>query len=230
VKNIRALTFDLDDTLWDNRPVLMKAEQTAYDWLVTRFPRIGERYTIESLREKRLELVQQDPELGNNMTELRKRSLRLAAESVGYDNSLVEPAFAVFLEARHQITLFDDVMPVLNTLRQAGYLLGSMTNGNADVHRLGIGRLFDFSLSSESVGKAKPHPLMFETACRDAKVKPNQLAHVGDDPMTDLLGGRRAGVTTIWMNRQRLPMIRELDLDAEVQDMHGLLALFGLTL
>lgn len=230
MKNIQALTFDLDDTLWDNRQVLQAAENTLYEWLVAHYPRIGERYTIASLRTMRMDLVRKHPQLGYQMTELRKTSLRLAADSVGYDHSLVEPAFAVFLEARHQINLFDDVIPVLTAFRQAGYRLGSMTNGNADVHRLGIGKLFDFSLSAETIGIGKPHPLMFEAACRHANVEPGQLAHVGDDPMTDLIGGKLAGVTTIWMNRQNQPRTAGLILDAEVHEMRDLLRLFDLTL
>ncbi len=209
VDSIQALTFDLDDTLWDNRPVLIAAEQTLYDWLLLHYPRIGSRYTLEALREIRVDLVRQYPELGHKMTELRKTSLRLAAESVGYDDSLVEPAFAVFLEARHQITLFDDVVPVLKVLRQAGYRIGSITNGNADVNRLGIGQLFDFSLTAESVGKGKPHPHLFEAAIRQAGVLPHQLAHIGDDPATDLIGGQSAGVRVIWMNRHNQPRTPE---------------------
>ncbi len=229
VDSIQALTFDLDDTLWDNRPVLMAAEQEFYDWLVMHYPRIGMRYTLEALREIRIELVQQNPELGHKMTELRKASLRLIADSVGYDHSLVEPAFAVFLEARHRITIFDDVVPVLKVFKQAGYRMGSMTNGNADVNRLGIGQLFDFTLTAESVGKGKPHPSMFEEACRHASVKSNQLAHIGDDPATDLIGGLTAGVRVIWMNRQGQPRSPGISLDAEVHSMTDLLPLFDLS-
>ncbi|MDJ0807102.1 MAG: HAD family hydrolase [Gammaproteobacteria bacterium] len=228
VKNIRALTFDLDDTLWDNRPVLLAAEQTLYDWLSIHYPRITDRYTLVAMREMRMRLVLQQPDLGHNMTELRKTSLRLAADSVGYDHQLVEPAFAVFIEARHQINLFDDVLPVLQRLKQAGYRIGSMTNGNADVNRLGLGHVFDFSLTAESVGIGKPHPLMFEVACRHAEVSPKQLAHVGDDPATDLLGGRTAGVKTIWMNRHGAPKTEGLTMDAEIASMSDLLPLFRL--
>ncbi len=225
---IKALTFDLDDTLWDNRPVLLAAEQTLYDWLTSNYPRIGERYTLKELREIRVDLVRQQPELGHKMTALRKISLRLAAESVGYDHSLVEPAFEVFLRARHRITLYDDVVPTLKAFKQSGYRMASMTNGNADVKRLGLGHLFDFSLSAETIGKGKPDPRMFEAACRYANVDPNQLAHIGDDPATDLVGGTAAGVKVIWMNRQHQPRAPGYPMDAEVQSMYDLLTLFNL--
>jgi FMN hydrolase / 5-amino-6-(5-phospho-D-ribitylamino)uracil phosphatase len=227
MKHIRFLTFDLDDTLWDNRPVLLTAERSLYDWLARHYPRIGEHYTVESMREQRLELARLEPQLRHHMTALRKRSLQLAAESVGYDHSLVEPAFECFLEARHQITPFADVVPALQKLRAAGYLLGSLTNGNADVSRLGLGHLFHLSISAESVGSAKPDPGMFEQACREAGVDAGEMAHIGDEPETDIAGALAAGATAIWMNRFGRPMDPTLAVHATVHDMRELLALFG---
>lgn len=228
MEQIKALTFDLDDTLWDNRPVLMAAEQTLYDWLARHYPRIGQHYSLEDLRELRMDLVRQQPELGHNMTQLRKFSLRSAAYTAGYDDSLVEPAFEIFIKARHRITLYDDVIPALKIFKQAGYRIASMTNGNADVKRLGLDHLFEFSLSAETIGRGKPHPQIFHAACRHAAIQPHQLAHIGDDPTTDLVGGQAAGVKVIWMNRLRHPRAAGMELDAEVHSMSELLALFNL--
>ena len=228
MKRIRALTFDLDDTLWDNRPVLMAAEQTLYDWLCRHYPHISLHYSLEDMWKLRQDLLQQKPELRNDVTLLRKTSLRLAAESAGYDHSLVEPAFAVFIEARHQITLYSDVVPAMQRLRNAGYCLGSLTNGNADVQRLGLGHLFDFSLTAASVGKAKPHPRMFQEACRRAHVSATELAHIGDEPGTDIAGAQNAGVAAIWMNRQGLQSKPGIDCHAEITSMNELLTLLGL--
>ena len=228
MKHLRALTFDLDDTLWDNGPVLVAAEQSLYDWLGRHYPRIKARYNLEDLRKLLRNLLQQNPELRNDINTLRKTSLRVAAESVGYDHSLIEPGFAVFLEARHRITLYSDVVPALRRLRSAGYCLGTLTNGNADVQRLGLGHLFDFSLSAESTGKAKPHPRMFEEACRQARVAATQLAHIGDEPGTDLAGAQLAGVTVIWMNRRGQPADPGVVHHVEVRNMTELLTLLGL--
>ena len=226
--NIRALTFDLDDTLWDNRPVLRAAEQSLYDWLAEHYPRIKRHYSLEDMQQLRRDLLQRDPALRHDVNTLRKTSLRIAAETAGYDDSLVERAFAVFLEARHRVTLYNDVEPALKSLRDAGYCLGTLTNGNADVQRLGLGHLFDFSLSAASIGKAKPHPRMFEEACRRARVTPAQLAHVGDEAETDLAGAQAAGVTVIWMNRGGQLPRPAVAHHAEVRDMAQLLSLLGL--
>ena len=225
MQDVRALTFDLDDTLWDNRPVLMAAERTLYGWLVQHYPDIGQHYRMEDMLLLRQQLLQQDPELRNDVSQLRKHSLRIAAQTAGYDDSLVEPAFAVFLEARHRITPYRDVAPTLRKLRRVGYRLGSLTNGNTDIHRLALGPLFDFSLTAATVGKAKPHPRMFEVACQRAGVEPTQLAHVGDEAETDLAGARNAGVLAIWMNRQWQPPATDALHHAEIHDMEELLEL-----
>ena len=228
VKYLRALTFDLDDTLWDNRPVLLAAEQSLYDWLIRHYPRIKQHYRLKDMGSLRQELLQLNPELRHDVTTLRKESLHVMAQTAGYDHSLVEPAFAVFLEARHRVTLYSDVVPALRKLRSAGYCLGTLTNGNADVERLGLGQLFDFSLSAESTGMAKPHPHMFEEACRRAQVAAAELAHIGDEPGTDLAGAQNAGVTVIWMNRGGVPADPGVSHHAEIKNMTQLLALLGL--
>jgi len=224
---IKAISFDLDDTLWDNRPVLLSAEQQLCAWLAEHYPRIGEENDCHSLRARRMALAEERPDLRHDMTRLRKESLRLLAEEYGYEPSLVEAAFEVFIEARHRITLFDDVMPVLGSLRQAGYLLGALTNGNASIHRLGIDHLFDFSVSAEEAGAAKPDPRMFEIAGERAGVALNEMAHVGDEPATDIQGARNAGAVAVWMNRTGIPWPGQPRPDIEVADMYELLAVTG---
>jgi putative hydrolase of the HAD superfamily len=68
---------------------------------------------------------------------------------------------------------------------------------------------------------------MFEEACRRARVNASQLAHVGDEPDTDLAGALNAGVSVIWMNRRGLPAVPDIAHHAEVRDMAQLLALLG---
>ena len=102
-----------------------------------------------------------------------------------------------------------------------------ITNGNADVQRLGLGHLFDFSLSAVSTGKAKPHPRMFEEACRRAHVAATRLAHIGDEPGTDLAGAQNAKVTGIWMNRRGQTADPVIAHHAEIRNMTELLSLLG---
>ena len=53
LSNIRAVCFDLDNTLWDVWPVIQRAEQAMYDFLALRYPRVTAAMTVEMLREAR---------------------------------------------------------------------------------------------------------------------------------------------------------------------------------
>lgn len=222
---IRVICFDLDDTLWDNRPVLLAAERRVYDWLAEHYPRITERIAFDAMRQFRLDLAQREPEIRHHMTRLRLRSLQILSEQAGYGDEPVQPAFEVFLQARHDITLYADAEPGLRRLRQWGFRLGSLTNGNASVERLKFDHLFDFSLDAERLGAAKPEPAAFAAACSAAGVSAGEMAYVGDEPESDMRGALEAGMTAIWMNRLNKTWESAHKPHAEVTDMHELLQL-----
>jgi putative hydrolase of the HAD superfamily len=199
---IRAICFDLDDTLWPMIPVIKAAEQAAYDWLNTHYPRITAQFSVDQLRELRDQLLQQRPELFNDVTLLRILSLEQAAQYAHYENpqEIARDAFDVFICARHDVEVFADVTPVLQRLKQR-YLLCSLTNGNADVNLVEIGRFFDLSLMARDVGAAKPHPALFIAACEFARAAPEEIVHVGDDALCDIEGAVNAGLKAVWINR-----------------------------
>lgn len=200
--SIRLVTFDLDDTLWDNRPVIRQAEASMLEWLA-RHSRHLEPQPLERLTALRRQLLERQPELRHRVSELRRRVLRQALLDAGHPaaeaTGLAEGAFQAMLEARHRITPFDDTLPTLRQL--AGhYQLGVITNGNADVRRLGLAEHFQFALRAEELGIGKPDPLPFHTALRHAGVGAGQAVHVGDNPDDDIRGARLAGLRAIWFN------------------------------
>ena len=201
---IRCITFDLDDTLWDCMPVITRAERVFHDWLVQNYPRIAERYDHDSMVAHRKEWFAQFPELHHDLTTLRKRWLSVLAREAGYDEGLVEPGFRVFWEARNQVQLYDDVLGTLERLK-GRYVLGAITNGNADVHHIGIGGYFDFFVTAARAGAAKPHPDIFTAALDEAGTAARETVHVGDDPVRDVIGAARVGMRTLWVNPHGSP-------------------------
>lgn len=199
---LRALCFDLDDTLWPCKPVINHAEQVLYDWLSKYYPRLTQQFSLQELGTMRQRATETHPHLRHDLTTLRKWSLAQAAAHVGLSDSLVEPAFEVFMTARHQVNLYDDVLPVLEKLHQH-YILCVLTNGNADVRRIGLGHLFDVILFAREVGAAKPHSAIFEAACQYAKADPAQMVHIGDDAICDIAGAAAVGMRTVWINRDQ---------------------------
>src|SRR5690625_866443 len=155
---VRAITFDLDYTLWDLAGVLHSAERLQHGYLAEHFPEAARRYSHAALQALRFEVYRQRTDLRYNVTELRKAVLRQVAGECGYGEDMVEQAFQVFLDARHQVRLYQDVEPLLKRLH-GHYVLGVITNGNADVRRFGIGKYFDFALMPMDIGAAKPDRL-----------------------------------------------------------------------
>ena len=200
--SIRLITFDLDDTLWDVRPVLHSAELTLREWLARHTPDLND-FSVEALGAIRRTLLDAQPELRHRISELRRRILCHALEEAGYPRDeaceLAEQAFQVFLEARHAVQLFPEVHPTLELLANH-YSLGVLTNGNADVRRLGLADYFDFTLCAEELGVGKPDPRPFCEALKRAGVAAEHAVHIGDHPSDDIGGAQRAGMRAIWFN------------------------------
>ena len=197
---IRAITLDLDDTLWEIGPVIRRAESDLWDWLGAHYPAIGECFTPERVAELRKQVIDEHWHQNHDFRFLRKMVLsRMAVES-GYDTDLVDQAFAVFDAARNRVELFPDVLPALTLLTEE-YTLIAVTNGNADLEQIGIRHLFDDVVTAVDAGVAKPARPIFAEAVRRADVGVEETLHVGDHPEIDIAGAADAGLRTAWMNR-----------------------------
>lgn len=225
--SIKLITFDLDDTLWDVTPVMQDAEAALRNWLAMHAPRLGP-VSVEHLWTIRAGLLQADPALKHRLSELRRRILLHALEEVGYSRgeaeTLAEGGFQVFLAARHQVELFAEVHPTLETLANH-FQLGVITNGNADVRRLGLADYFQFTLCAEELGVGKPDPKPFQEALKRAGIAAEHAVHIGDHPSDDIAGAQAAGLRAIWFNPLGKPWETEVTPDAEIRSLAELPAL-----
>ncbi|HWV63090.1 MAG TPA: HAD family hydrolase [Oxalicibacterium sp.] len=197
---IRAILFDLDDTLWPLEAVILRAETALHDWLGLHAPGIPRRFSIAELRALRDELAATDPRYRFDLWALRHATLTHACTLCGEDAARMEQAMAVFSEARNAVTPFDDVVPALALLGER-YLLGSVSNGFADLQTIGLAPHFRVSLAAHQFGSAKPDPEIFLAACDALSVAPHETLYVGDDPLLDVQGAQNAGLHAVWMNR-----------------------------
>jgi len=196
---IRCIAFDLDDTLWPCKPVIEQAEQRFYAWLETHYPTITQRYTQPELLSHRQIYMQKYPELHYNLTQLRKHWLIALADENGCPRALVEPGFEVFWQARNEVNFFEGTLATLEQLAKR-FVLGVISNGNASIHRIGVGHLFRFAHSAAEAGVAKPHPHIFQQALQKVAIPAQQAVYVGDDPVRDIIGAANAGLRTVWFN------------------------------
>jgi putative hydrolase of the HAD superfamily len=201
VSRIKAIGLDLDDTLWPIWPVITRAEAQMQAFLQPRAPAAAAVFADPVRRlALRASVVRAHPELSHNMSVLRRESIRTALRDNGEDPALADAAFDVFFEARMQVQLYDDALPALACLA-ARYPIVAVSNGNADIHRVGIGRHFAANMSAHVCGVGKPDVRIFHAAAKAAGVAPHEVLHVGDDPALDVLGGLQAGMQTVWVNR-----------------------------
>ena len=204
---IKCVTFDLDDTIWAVQPVMRAANHTLWSWLETHTPEFTQAFEPADLVEGsaiRRQLISEQPEIGHSMTLIRKALISYGLTKVGYSqekaDEMMEQAYDTFIRARHDVTLFEHARDMLQTLRSQGYILGALSNGNADVKLTGAADLFDFQFNADMVGSAKPDAEMFEAALHHTGLRPEQVVHIGDHPINDVKGAMDAGLWTLWVN------------------------------
>lgn len=228
LSKISIIGFDLDDTLWPCMPVIAQAEKTLYAWLAENYPKITERYNAEKMVEQRKLFTAENPRYQVDLSLMRHEFLRFLADQDGYHPGRVAgDGFQVFLEARQQVEFYDDVMPCLHRLGEK-FRLGAISNGNANVDRVGLGHLFEHSISAGDARVAKPDVRIFEHFAERFDVPHEQILYVGDHPVYDVVGPVEAGFKAVWINREGAQWPSELpEPTYEITDLHQLEALFN---
>eukprot|EP00281_Chroomonas_sp_CCMP1168_P012925 CAMPEP_0206284654 /NCGR_PEP_ID=MMETSP0047_2-20121206/40888_1 /ASSEMBLY_ACC=CAM_ASM_000192 /TAXON_ID=195065 /ORGANISM="Chroomonas mesostigmatica_cf, Strain CCMP1168" /LENGTH=228 /DNA_ID=CAMNT_0053715119 /DNA_START=255 /DNA_END=941 /DNA_ORIENTATION=- len=199
---VKAITFDLDDTLWETMPSLMRAHEMHISFVNSNYPKIeldGDKLKAEmkSMRE-----VLDDG--GADLSKLRRSSLESLAKKAGYDNfeEVAGGAMEVFMRERNNVDVFEGVLDTLQSLRDRGLVLGAITNGNADVEQTPLRGMLHFSVLAGKLGTLKPGAEPFMEAARQAGADVKEMVHVGDDLVTDVQGARGVGMRTVWLKRK----------------------------
>ncbi|MEM8767692.1 MAG: HAD-IA family hydrolase [Pseudomonadota bacterium] len=199
---IRLITFDLDNTLWDVGQVIRYAEATMNSWLDREVPAYRQRIQSEDLMALRERIASDRPELRHDVSAFRREVLFQGMRTLGHEEQdarrLAEEAFNVFFTARQKVEFYEHALETLAQLQER-YLLAALSNGNAHVESIGLDRYFSFALSSADVQASKPAPDMFHAALEEAGVRPDEAIHVGDHLVDDIHGAGSVGMHTIWV-------------------------------
>ena len=205
----KALSLDLDDTLWPIWPVIERAEAALAAFLRERCPRTADNYPLARMRELREQIAADNPQFAHDFTHQRKLSLRHALRSSGDDVIHAEDAFDAFYTARNRIDFYPDALAALDRLA-ARWPLAALTNGNADLAQIGIADRFTVFVAAREAGHAKPEAPIFHATCDRLGLAPHEVLHIGDDPLLDVAGASWAGMRTCWINRRDEDWPREL--------------------
>ena len=206
---VAAIGFDLDDTLYDNGPLLQQAEAALLAYLAEHFP-ASRGWDHQHWLTLRQQLAANDPGLAEDITAARHQCLRLGLRQAGYAadraDAGAEAAMAVFLHWRNRITL-PASLHVLLTRLAAQRPLFVISNGNADITALGLAQYFQFALHAGPQWPMKPARAMFDHAQQRLALPAAQILYVGDHPRADVLGATRAGWQSAWVNPGQQPLV-----------------------
>lgn len=116
---------------------------------------------------------------------------------------------------------YTDTLPVLQTLHERHYKMGLVTNSmqpmwmrDIELEAFGILPFLHARVTSGDVGFMKPHPAIYETVLDELNVTADTAVFVGDRPANDIVGANEAGMISVWMNPPHL----DYDLDGVIPD------------
>ena len=216
--SIKAVSFDLDDTLWPLLPVILKAEKDTNEWLIDNYPGVEVLLKSQEVMKIRDDLISKKTDLVNQLSKLRELTLVELGIRSGYSREesqvMARESFKIFFSGRNDVTLYEGTEQTLKNLKEK-YVLGVITNGNADLKKIGINHYFDFNISAENMNVGKPDPLIFEEAARETGFQTGEICHVGDHPINDVEGSFKAGMKAIWFNKKGIdwPLDKKADFE-----------------
>ncbi|MDR3447030.1 HAD family hydrolase [Dyella sp.] len=220
---IRALTLDLDDTLWPVLPALERADREVDAYLRQHYPDVARAGPIPARRALRAEVAAERTDLAHDFTAQRHITMQRAFTACGIDQAPLEVLWEIYFSARNSVELYPDSLPALQRIAERWPVV-SLTNGNADLDRIGIREHFAHHVSARDTGTPKPDARIFLAAAAQLGLEPSDILHVGDDPELDVVGAREAGMRTAWINRARHPWPGALGAapDLDLRDMKAL--------
>jgi putative hydrolase of the HAD superfamily len=229
MKSIRALTFDLDNTLWETDRSILNAEDMMVAHLKGLTPAAWMAdFSLEAFRAVRQQIIQEQPEIAHNLTVVRQQTLvrwfRHQGATEAEAKELAEEGFRVFYEERQKVKPYPGTVETLSHLSKA-YPLAAITNGNADLMTMPLGEYFQFSLQSQYFPKPKPDPIMFEEALARLNIEAHECLHIGDDIEHDVIGASQVGMKTVWFNTRRRPTEEGVIADHSITSLEQLIDL-----
>ncbi|MBA3988684.1 MAG: phosphoesterase [Idiomarina sp.] len=208
LRPVKAISFDLDDTLYDNLPVMQRAEQALSQYLLETHPQT-QSMQLSDWRQLRDQLAASDPELAGNMTALRLATLQQGLAQSGLSKAQLQAAsdaaMTHFLTHRNRVTISPEVHQLLAQLAQ-NYPLIAISNGNVDIQQIGLAPYFRSAWQPSAQLRGKPTTDMFDAARRAHGFAPHELLHIGDHPVSDIQGAAHFGAQSVWLNPTGKPL------------------------
>ena len=226
MKQIKAIFFDGDDTLWDFRSAMLSAlEVTLAELRRMAGDEAAEALTVQRMTEIREAVADEMSEATTSVEVIRHEALARTLAEVGHpSDDGAQRLYEVYTEARFGATRpFPGVVDVLQDLKSR-YRLGLVSNGNTNPVRVGLDGVFDFVILAVECGIAKPDRRIFELALDKCGCDASQVVHVGDSLQSDIAGANGCGIRSVWLNQDGAANTAGITPDHEISDLRELLA------
>ncbi|MWP62480.1 5-amino-6-(5-phospho-D-ribitylamino)uracil phosphatase YigB [Gilliamella sp. Pas-s25] len=198
---IKAFTFDLDDTLYDNSMIVEKAEEEMVKTL-QRHEQLCTLTTSDFFAEK-YSVLASYPEIYHDVIVWRIQTIKSLLSKTNIPVSkfadVIDESVTCFNFWRHKINVPESTHLLLTKLATK-YPLAVITNGNVDIHQIGLGDYFQFSLRGGEHGRSKPFPEIFNLASDKLAISSHHILHVGDNLLTDVNGAINNGFLACFIN------------------------------
>lgn len=211
VSLIRAVLFDLDDTLFDHRRATAEAlrrVREAHDCFRTASIQELERHHAELLEELHGEVLAARRTLEDAR---RERFRRLFARYGVESNDRLAAAAAVqyrsdYLEARQAVQGAEALLKAVRRQAAIGVVSNNLRREQEEkLEHCGLSPYVDVLVVSEEAGVTKPDPAIFALALEALGCRPEETVMLGDSWSADIAGARAAGIRAVWFNPSRLP-------------------------
>ena len=207
---IKAVFFDLDGTLCDSDTAWNIAQRETFQLLREQYPNVSQEVLTETWKTVHQKLFQQLDAGKCSMADVRDARFQCLFQELGLPIDKVMEGLSGFFCSRYltSLRLYDDVT-VLEELH--AYHVGIITNGAHDEHtdsqlskvlHLGLSERIQSLTISGEIGVRKPKIEIFQVACERAGVSPKEALFVGDTIENDIVGANRAGMTSVFIDRE----------------------------
>lgn len=204
LKPFKAISFDLDDTLYDNKPVILAAEQAMVDFMAHHYSRCNSMGLSAWLSVKNKVACMQ-PELKHDVSLWRQATIKQALTELEYsEQESMEGAqrgFEHFLQVRSQVSIPEYSHHLLTRLA-SNFPIIAITNGNVCLKSIGLAKYFSHHFAAGNGRKMKPAADLFLDAQQALNLPASDILHIGDHLLTDISGAMQHGLQSVWLNLQ----------------------------
>jgi HAD superfamily hydrolase (TIGR01509 family) len=224
ITGIKAISFDGDQTLWDFKKVMRHSLGFVMIELEKADPIAASRLDIDKMIKIRNRVAEELKGKIANLEVVRLEAFKQTLKDAGRpDDTLAAHLNELYLKHRFEdIELYEDVLPTLLTLKKK-YALGLLSNGNGYPERCGLDNMFQFVVFSQDCGVEKPAPEFYHIAVKKSGFLKEELLHIGDSIEKDVIGADKAGIRSVWLNRERRKPDSKVKIDYEIYDLSELL-------